>query len=65
MPIISVFSQLKCTSLCVLPYKEMISQVSTLSDKNKLGDVNFRKFAALIKISKFNFDENFMHKTKC
>ena len=45
--------------------------MSTVSDKNKLGDVNFRKFtgvlksAALTKISKFNFAENFMHKTKC
>ena len=43
--------------------------MSTVSDKNELGDVNFRKFigviAALIKISKFNFTENFMHKTKC
>ena len=45
-------------------------RVSTVSDKNKLGDVNFRKFtgvivASLIKISKFYFAENFMHKTKC
>ena len=27
------------TSSCVLLYKEMISQVSTVSDKNKLEDV--------------------------
>ena len=42
--------------------------MATVRDKNKLGDVNFRKFtgviksAALKKISKFNFAENFMHR---
>ena len=56
MPIISVFSQQKCTSSCVLPYKEMISQLSTVSDKNELGDVNFRKFTGVIVV--FCFDKN-------
>ena len=54
----------------MLPYKEMISQVSTVSDENKLEEVNFRKFIGVIvvccfdKNPKFNFAENFMHKTK-
>ena len=45
--------------------------VSTVSDKNNHTGVNFRKFTGAIafccfdKISKFNFAENFMHKTKC
>ena len=43
--------------------------MSTISDKNKLLGVHFRKFtgviAALIQISKLNFSKNFMHKTKC
>ena len=49
----------------------MISQVPTVSDKNEVGDVNFRKFTRVIvvccfdKVSKFNFAENFMRETIC
>ena len=46
--------------------------MSIVSDQNNLLGVNFRKFtevtvvdAALIKISKLNFAENFVNKTKC
>ena len=51
-----------------------MSYVSTVSDKNNPAGVNFRKFTRvivvccfdlLIKISKFNFVEDFLHKTKC
>ena len=48
MPIIFVFGQWKCASLCELPYREVISLVSTVSDENKLLDVCIRKFTGVI-----------------
>ena len=45
--------------------------MSTVSDKNKLVDVNFRKFTMVIVVGCFDknhkkkkFAEKFMHKTK-
>ena len=54
MPIISVVSQQKCTALCVLPYKEVISSVSTVNDKNNHAGVHFRKFTGAIVVCRFD-----------